>query len=294
MTLKKTIAKPEEIKRVIPLAGGRQLPLSRPLVMGILNVTPDSFSDGGRFFSAEAALEQAVRMVSEGADIIDIGGESTRPGATAVDPEEELRRVLPVVTRVHHECDVCISIDTYRASTAAAAIEAGAQIVNDISALRSDDEMATLIAKTKVPVILMHMQGTPGNMQTDPGYRNCGEEICEFFEARIDFCVRHEIDKSKLILDPGIGFGKRLCDNLEILGRLSRFTEFGLPVMVGVSRKSFISMVAPESPAADQRLGGSIAAAVASVANGAAIVRVHDVAPTVEALKVFMGIAAAQ
>ncbi len=294
MILKKTIAKPEEIKRVIPLAGGRQLPLSRPLVMGILNVTPDSFSDGGRFFSADAALEQAVRMVSEGADIIDIGGESTRPGATEVDAEEELRRVLPVVTRVHNECDVCISIDTYRASTAAAAIEAGAQIVNDISALRFDNEMATLIAKTKVPVIIMHMQGTPGNMQTDPSYRDCGKEIGEFFEARIDFCVRHKIDKSKLILDPGIGFGKRLCDNLEILGRLSRFTEFGLPVMVGVSRKSFISMISPESPAADQRLGGSIAAAVASVANGADLVRVHDVAPTVEALKVFMGIAAAQ
>jgi len=292
MAPKQTFSKPEEIKRVIPLPGGRRLPLSRPLVMGILNVTPDSFSDGGRYDSRETALRQAVRMVEEGADIIDVGGESVRPGAKPVDPEEELQRVVPTINSITDECDVCISVDTYRASTAAAAIEAGAQIVNDISALRFDGEMADMVAAAKVPVILMHMKGTPGDMQSNPSYQDCMSEICEFFEERIAFCRTRGIDKSKLILDPGIGFGKRLGDNLEILARLSRLKQFGRPLMIGASRKSFIGMISPDGPEADQRLGGSVAAAVAAVINGADLVRVHDVAPTVEALKVIQGIKA--
>ena len=286
----KTFTKPEEIKRVIPLAGGRQLPLSRPLIMGILNTTPDSFSDGGRFHSLDAALRRALQMESEGVDIIDIGGESSRPGAIPVDPDEELRRVLPVVEAVAKEADVCISVDTYRASTAEAAMDAGAAIVNDISALRFDSNMPRLIADRSVPVILMHMKGRPHNMQDSPHYEDCVAEIDEFFEERILFCAEQGIDKSKLILDPGIGFGKQLNDNLTILGRLTSFKHHRLPLLVGTSRKSFIEMISPSGTLADKRLGGSIAAAVASVLNGADIVRVHDVAETVEAIKVIQGI----
>jgi len=286
----KTLTKLEEIKRVIPLAGGRQLPLSRPLIMGILNVTPDSFFDGGRFHSPDAALRRALQMEREGADIIDIGGESSRPGATPVDPDEELRRVLPVVKAVAKEADVCISVDTYRASTADAAIDAGAAIVNDISALRSDPNMPHLVAGRSVPVILMHMKGSPRDMQDSPNYEDCVAEIDEFFEERIQFCAEQGIDKSKLILDPGIGFGKRLSDNLAVLGGLASFKRHRLPLLVGASRKSFIEMISSSDTPTDRRLGGSIAAAVASVLNGADIVRVHDVAETVEAIKVIQGI----
>jgi dihydropteroate synthase len=287
---KRTLTKPEEIKRVIPLADGRQLPLSRPLVMGILNTTPDSFSDGGRYDTAAAAISRARQMEREGADIIDIGGESTRPGAKPIDADEELRRVLPVIEVVARETDLCISIDTYRASTAAAAIDAGAVIVNDISALRSDPDMARVVAEKNVPVILMHMKGRPHDMQESPRYDNCVAEIDEFFEESIRFSGEHGIDKGKLILDPGIGFGKRLSDNLEVLGGLASFKRHKLPLLVGASRKSFIEMLAPSSSPADKRLGGSIAAAVVSVLNGADIVRVHDVAETVEAIKVIQGI----
>ena len=286
----KTFTKPEEIKRVIPLAGGRQLPLSRPLIMGILNTTPDSFSDGGRFHSLDAALRRALQMESQGVDIIDIGGESSRPGATPVDPDEELRRVLPVIEAVAKEADVCISVDTYHASTAEAAMDAGAAIVNDISALRFDPNMPSLIADRNVPVILMHMKGRPHNMQDSPHYEDCVAEIDEFFEERIQFCAEQGIDKSKLILDPGIGFGKQLNDNLTILSKLASFKRHRLPLLVGTSRKSFIEMISSSGTRADRRLGGSIAAAVASVLNGADIVRVHDVAETVEAIKVIQGI----
>ncbi len=290
MANKQTFSKPEEIKRVIPLGGGRQLPLSRPLVMGILNATPDSFSDGGRYESPDAALNRALQMEREGADIIDIGGESSRPGATPVDPDEEMRRVLPVIKMVARETDLCISVDTYRASTAAAAIDAGASIVNDISALRSDLDMPRLVAETNVPIILMHMKGTPRDMQDSPRYDDCVRELDEFFEERIRFCGENGIDKGKIILDPGIGFGKRLHDNLAVLGGLASFRRHKLPLLVGASRKAFIGMIAPSSTPADKRIGGSIAAAVAAALNGADIVRVHDVAETVEAIKVIQGI----
>lgn len=290
MAQRETLTKPEEIKRVISLAGGRQLPLSRPLVMGVLNVTPDSFSDGGRFASSDKAVVRAHEMIREGADIIDVGGESSRPGASPIDAEEELRRVMPVIRRLEQEADCCFSIDTYRASTAAAAIEAGAGIVNDISALRFDDDMAGVIVDAKVPVVLMHMLGTPRDMQTSPQYRDCVGEIGDFFDERLSFCRERGIDRSKIILDPGIGFGKRLSDNLAILTHLERFRRFGLPLMVGASRKSFIGMLSSLSEIPERRLGGSIAAAVAAVMNGADIVRVHDVAQTVEALKVIQAV----
>jgi len=290
MTQRETLTKPEEIKRVISLAGGRQLPLSRPLVMGILNVTPDSFSDGGRYESVDKAVVHAREMIREGADIIDIGGESSRPGALPVDADEEQRRVIPIIQQLAGDTETCLSIDTYWATTAAAAIEAGASIVNDISAMRFDTDMARVVAQAKVPVVLMHMLGTPRDMQSNPHYTDCVEEIGAFFEERLVYCSRQGIDRSKIILDPGIGFGKRLSDNLEILTNLRRFCRFGLPLMIGASRKSFIEMLSSSSDIPERRLGGSIAAAVASVINGADIVRVHDVAPTVEALKVIQAI----
>ena len=287
---KQTLTKPEESERVIVLTDGRRLSFGRPLVMGVLNVTPDSFSDGGRYDSPEAALRQAVAMVEQGADIVDVGGESSRPGAQPVDPTEERHRVLPVIAQLRKESRVFISVDTYRAETAAAALDAGADLVNDISALRFDRDMARLVAERAVPIVLMHMKGTPRNMQQNPVYTDCVKEIAEFFDERIEFAAARGIDRNRLILDPGIGFGKRLEDNLDILSRLREFRRFGLPVMVGASRKSFIGMLAPSGAAASERIGGSIAAAVLAMCHGADIVRVHDVAPTVEALKTLVAI----
>jgi len=290
---KQTFTKLEEIKRVIPLGRGRQMPLSRPLVMGVLNVTPDSFSDGGRYDSPDRALQQALAMVKEGADIIDVGGESSRPGAEPVSPEVERRRVVPVIEWLRAQSDVCISVDTYHAATAESALAAGADMINDISALRSDPEMARIAAETRAPVVLMHMQGTPRDMQLQPHYENCVEEILSFLRERIEQATAHGIDRSKIIVDPGIGFGKRLSDNLEILSHLREFKRLGLPITIGASRKSFIGQLSQTGAEPSCRLGGSIAAAVIAVNNGADIVRVHDVAPTVEALKVLQGISSA-
>ncbi|MBD3258374.1 dihydropteroate synthase [candidate division GN15 bacterium] len=287
---KQTLTKSEEIKRVIPLAGGRELPLSRPLVMGVLNVTPDSFSDGGLFDAPDMAVEHALRMIEQGADIIDIGGESSRPGSDPVEPAEELARVIPIVERLRQASDVCISIDTYRADTARKALDAGVDMVNDISALRFDNDMPGLLAEYKVPVVLMHMQGTPRDMQRDPQYDDCVEEVAEFFDERIRFCNEQGIPKPKIILDPGIGFGKRLSNNLELLANLDRYREFKLPLLVGASRKAFIGMLNPVSTDPAERIGGSLAAALAAIDAGADIVRVHDVPQTVEALKVFQAI----
>ena len=279
-----------ETCRVIALPRERQLTLSRPLVMGVLNITPDSFSDGGRFIALSDAVAHALKMVNEGADIIDIGGESTRPGAEPVAEDQEYERVIPVIEELRRETDLPISIDTHKASVARAALKAGADMVNDISSLRFDDLMADLIASEKVPVVLMHMLGTPRHMQENPHYENCVQDIFQFFAERIDYCIKNGIDKAQIILDPGIGFGKRLVDNLDILANLLRFKEFSLPLLVGASRKSFIGMLDANGRAADQRIGGSIAAAVAAVLNGADIVRVHDVAQTVQALKVIQAI----
>jgi len=287
---KQTLTRPEEIKRVIPLPNGRELSLSRPLVMGVLNVTPDSFSDGGQYRSIETAVEHALRMEADGADIIDVGGESTRPGAEPVASTDEQVRVIPVIERIRQQTTLPVSIDTYHADTAQAAIEVGADIVNDISALRSDPNMVRLLADNRVPVVLMHMLGEPRSMQQNPRYDNCVEDIAAFFSERIEFCASYGIDKSRLILDPGIGFGKRLLDNVEILAGLRRFAEFNLPILIGASRKSFIGMLHPTDKQADQRSGGSIAAAVVAALHGASILRAHDVAQTVEALKVMQAI----
>jgi len=278
----------------IRLPRGRQLSLGRPLVMGTLNVTPDSFSDGGRYNSRTAAIGHALEMEAEGADLIDIGGESTRPGAASVEAEEEIRRVLPVIEGIRKASDIAISVDTYKEATARAAIGAGADIVNDISALRFDPFMVELLAEKNVPVILMHMKGTPRDMQTNPHYDDCLTEIGEFFAERIAFATSHGIDESNIILDPGIGFGKRVEDNLAILAGLRRFRSFERPILVGASRKRFIEAMHPTGKRADQRLGGSIASVVAAVLNGADIVRVHDVDPTVEAIRIITAMGEAQ
>lgn len=287
---KQTFHRPEELKRVLQFAVGRQLTLSRPLVMGILNVTPDSFSDGGQFTTAEVAVEHALEMVQSGADIIDIGGESTRPGAQPVEEDEELKRIIPVIESLRDQSTIPISIDTYKANVAEAALDAGADMVNDISGLRFDTRMLKLISDRRVVVVIMHMKGSPREMQVDPHYDDCVAEILEFFKQSIALCTEQGIDKSKIILDPGIGFGKRLYDNVEILSRFEEFTRFGVPVMVAASRKSFIGMLHDADKAADLRLGGSLSAAIVGVMKGGAIVRTHDVTETVEALKVVQAI----
>ena len=259
----------------------------RTLVMGILNVTPDSFFDGGKFFRLESALEHARRLIREGADIIDIGGESSRPGAQPIPEEEELRRVIPVIRALRQESSVPISIDTYKASVAEAALEAGANIVNDISALRFDGRMVEVVARAGVPVVLMHMRGEPRTMQQNPVYTDVVREIKEFFAERIAFARAHGIEQ--ILIDPGIGFGKTVAHNLEILRRLGEFRELGCPILIGVSRKSFIGRLCgtDEDPLPpSERLEGTIASNVIAVLNGAQIVRVHDVAAHKRALAI--------
>ena len=251
----------------------------KPLVMGILNVTPDSFSDRGAFFFPDRALERAMSMVAEGADIIDVGGESTRPFAVATPLDEELRRVVPTVEAIRARSDVPLSIDTYKAEVAAAAIHAGADIINDISALSLDPGMADVVARSGLPVVLMHMLGTPGDMQVDPMYTDAVGEIKAYFVERIAFARRAGIDEENIVIDPGIGFGKRLEDNLAIIRGLSRFKELGRPILMGASMKSFLGRIAG-STALEDRADGSLASAAISLWNGADIVRVHDVART--------------
>lgn len=261
-----------------------------PLIMGIVNVTPDSFSDGGAFFDAEAAIAHGLRLAEEGADILDIGGESTRPGADPVDLDEELRRVLPVIEGLAGRTDAVLSIDTRKAAVMTAALDAGAEIINDVSALRHDPDALATAAATQAPIVLMHARGAPKTMQDDPRYEDVVGEVAAFFEARIAACAEAGIPRARLILDPGVGFGKRLEHNLALIRATPRFRALGCPVLVGASRKSFIGMLeetvgAPVSKA-DRRLGGSIAAALAGAAAGAAILRVHDVAETRQALLV--------
>lgn len=257
----------------------------RTLVMGILNVTPDSFSDGGQFFSLESAVERARQLVHEGADIVDIGGESSRPGAQPVAVEEELRRVVPVIRAIRKEFPVPISIDTYKAAVAAAALEAGANIINDISALRFDPQMVKIVAQARVPVVLMHMQGEPRTMQQNPVYTDVVREIKEFLAERIAFAQAHGV--KHIIIDPGIGFGKTVAHNIEILRRLGELQELGCPILIGTSRKSFIGRLGSATPLPiDQRLEGTIASTVIAIFNGAQIVRVHDVAPMKRALAI--------
>ncbi len=255
---------------------GIVLPLSqRPHLMGVLNVTPDSFSDGGQFNTLEKAVLRAREMVSQGADIIDVGGESTRPGARSVAVEEELRRVLPVVERLCVELKVPISVDTRKAKVAEAVLGAGAHLINDISALAHDKRMSSVVAKRGAALILMHMKGTPRTMQRNPRYQDVMAEVYQHLDGCLHQAVEAGIPRDRLVVDPGIGFGKRLEDNLVILKRLDELHVLGVPVLVGVSRKSFIGNVL-DLPVGE-RLEGSAAAVALAVSRGAQILRVHDV-----------------
>ena len=248
---------------------------SRPVIMGILNVTPDSFSDGGCFVDPDVAVGRALEMIEEGAGIIDIGGESTRPGAVAVSPKEQIARTVPVIERVARQCDIPISIDTTSSEVAAAALDAGAAIINDISALRFDEEMAGLAARTGAPVILMHMQGTPGTMQKTPTYDDVVQDVRQFLGERIVFAEKAGIVRSQIVIDPGIGFGKSLEHNLLLMRHLGEFHDLGAAVLVGPSRKSFIGKVLDEDDP-DGRLFGTAATVSCCVAAGVQIIRVHD------------------
>ncbi len=256
-------------------------------VMGVLNVTPDSFSDGGDYFTEEEARKRFVEIEKEGADIVDVGAESSRPGSKSLEIEEELSR-LRAIFPLFEKSSIPISIDTYKSKVAETALSFGAKIVNDISALRMDKEMAKVIRDYNSKVILMHMKGTPETMQEKPHYNDVMKEIGEFFEERIEFCLSNGIDEDKIILDPGIGFGKRKEDNLTILSKLEEFTSYGFPILVGTSRKSFIGRITGED--AKNRLDASIATAVYSYLKGASIFRVHDVKQTRNALSVISAI----
>lgn len=261
-----------------------------PLIMGVVNVTPDSFSDGGDFLDPQKAVEHGLRLLDEGADILDIGGESTRPGARAVTPEEEQKRVLPVIEGLRKAVPNCvISIDTRHSDTMQKAIEVGADIINDISALTHDAQSMSVISKVKVPVILMHMQGTPDMMQNKPEYGDVVEEVYDYLQARIEACERSGIERHRIAVDPGIGFGKRLEDNLKLLASLNKFHDLGCAVLLGASRKSFIEKICTGTPE-DQRLAGSIAAAIKGLEQGVQIFRVHDVAQTKQAFAVWCAI----
>ena len=247
----------------------------KPLIMGVLNATPDSFSDGGRFFNSESAIEHGLHMVEEGADIIDVGGESTRPFSQRVPAQEELKRVIPVIRGIRARSDVLISVDTYKAEVAKEAHDAGADMINDISALMFDPDMAEVAAASGMYVVMMHMKGTPEDMQADPHYEDVVEEVSQFLKARMAFATERGVKEENIILDPGIGFGKRVEDNLRILKELRVFRSLGRPVLVGTSRKTFIGKVT-ESPV-DDRTEGTLASVAISLWNGADIVRVHDV-----------------
>lgn len=264
--------------------GQRLLHLDKPVVMGILNVTPDSFSDGGRYVALDDALRQAVRMRAEGALLIDIGAESTRPGAASVSVQEELDRMLPVVEAVAREVDAIISIDTSTPEVMTEAAARGAGLINDVRALRRPGALAAAAA-TGLPVCLMHMQGEPDTMQLRPQYADIFAELDAFFEERMAACAQAGIGKSRLVVDPGFGFGKSLAHNVALLDRLAHFRKWGCPVLVGMSRKSMLGALLGGAPV-DQRLHASVAAAVLSVMNGAAIVRAHDVRATADALAV--------
>jgi dihydropteroate synthase len=273
-------------KRVLD-CNGRALDISRPAVMGILNITPDSFSDGGVFLSPEKAIAQALRMAEEGADIIDVGGESTRPGARPVSAQEEMDRVLPVVKALHARTPLPISIDTSKPDVMRAAVAAGAGFINDVLALRTDGALAAA-TELNVPVCLMHMQGEPRTMQNDPRYTDVVSEVRDFLKQRLEACVNAGIPASRLVVDPGFGFGKTLEHNIELLRGLKKLQGLGATVLVGLSRKSMIGKAL--GLPVEQRLHASVALAVMAVQQGARIVRVHDVGPTVEALRMWSAI----
>ena len=267
--------------------------LAAPVVMGILNVTPDSFSDGGDLRDAASAIATGLAMQEAGAVFLDVGGESTRPGSDPVPVSEEMRRVVPVVRGLAGQ-GALVSVDTRHAAIMRAAIEAGARIVNDVTALTGDPDSLAAVADSDVSVVLMHMQGEPKTMQRDPHYDDVIGEVRDYLAARIAACETAGIARQRIAIDPGIGFGKTLAHNLALLNRLDALTALGCPVLIGVSRKSFIANATGGSAPAKQRLGGSLAAALAAVERGARIVRAHDVAETVQALKIWTAIGAAR
>jgi dihydropteroate synthase len=275
----------DNVARVLTTRHGRIDMTCHTILMGIVNVTPDSFYDGGKRFDTERAAADALEMVDSGAEILDVGGESTRPGAQPVPLEEELRRVLPVIRALRKNSNVPISIDTYKEAVARAALDAGADIVNDISALRFDPAMAALVASEKVPLILMHMQGAPRTMQVEPHYQDVVREVQDFLAERIRIAQEAGIAKRHIIIDPGIGFGKTLAHNLALLKDLGSLNSLGQPLLLGVSRKAFIGKIL-NLAGAEERLEGSLAAAVVAALSGANIVRAHDVSETHRALRV--------
>jgi len=268
-------------EKIIDCAG-KPLDLSRPRIMGVLNVTPDSFSDGGDFFTPENAVTRAEQMVGEGVAIIDVGGESTRPGAAAVSLDEELQRVIPVIEALHAAVPVPISIDTRKPAVMQAAVAAGAGLINDVNALQETGAVE-MAASLEVPVCLMHMQGNPETMQATPTYNNVVEEVAAYLEERAAACMQQGIPKARILLDPGFGFGKTTAHNLLLLQQLERLVETGFPVLVGLSRKSLIGKVL-DLPV-DKRLYPGVALAVLAVWKGVALVRCHDVRPTREAIE---------
>ena len=261
------------------------LPRHRPLLMGVVNVTPDSFSDGGQFFERAAAIAHGLRLHAEGADIVDVGGESTRPGAEPVSADEEIRRTLPVIEALAG-AGVPVSIDTRRAALMRAAVAAGARMINDVSALRYDPDGLATAGASGLPVVLMHSQGEPATMQLQPTYENVALDVFDHLAARVRAWTDAGYERTRLIVDPGIGFGKTLAHNLEILSQLGLYLGLGLPVLLGVSRKSFIGRLAGGAPPAE-RLPGSLAAALWGAAAGVAILRVHDVAELQQAVAVW-------
>ncbi|MGR5501025.1 dihydropteroate synthase [Vibrio sp. DNB22_10_4] len=264
-------------------ANQKTLSLDTPQVMGIVNVTPDSFSDGGKFNSVDAALEQVEAMIASGVTIVDIGGESTRPGAPDVELQEELARVIPVIRAIRERFDVWISVDTSKAEVMRQAVEAGADIINDVRALQEPGALE-VAAAAGVPICLMHMQGQPRTMQANPTYEDLLTDVAQFLQERIAACEAVGITREQLILDPGFGFGKTLEHNYHLLAHLDKFHQFGLPVLAGMSRKSMIFKLLDKVPA--DCLAGSLACATLAAAKGAQIIRVHDAAETVEAVKI--------
>ncbi|MDP3090740.1 MAG: dihydropteroate synthase [Nitrospira sp.] len=280
------------MKSYTVFAKGRLIPiLDCPLLMGIVNVTPDSFSDGGRYVTVDQAVERAMALVAQGADILDLGAESTRPGAMPVGEQEELDRVLPVLLEVMKRTAVPISVDTMKSRVAREALNAGASIINDVTALRFDPDMAAVVAQSGAGVVMMHMQGLPMTMQESPRYDSVVSDVGRFFVERIAAAERAGIAKSQIVLDPGFGFGKLLIHNLELLNHLSSFDQLGCPVLAGVSRKAFLGKIL-DRPVQDREWGTAAAVALA-VDRGASIIRVHDVASMKDVVMVAAAVRAA-
>ncbi len=271
-----------------PAAPTFSLDIPLPCIMGVVNVTPDSFSDGGRFLAAEAALGQSLALVREGAAIVDIGGESTRPGAEPVSAGQELARILPVIEALADSVGVPISVDTMKAEVARRALAAGATIINDVSALRYDDEMVAVVAEAGCPVCLMHMRGQPKTMQDDPRYDDVVDDVVRFLEERMAFALARGVREDQLLLDPGIGFGKTVAHNLALLAGLGRLASLGRPVVLGASRKRFLGAILGTEPG--ERIIGTVATTVIGVMSGVHVFRVHDVKPNFEALRVALAV----